>query len=275
MSSPANLLDHPDPEDHIVQLYGTDDRLLTRNVARYLAEGLRRGDGLLVIATREHNQAVTQQLREEPSYAKAVLEGRLVFLDAQATLARLMVADRVDGDLFETVVGEAVRSVQERAGHTGVRAYGEMVGLLWKSGQFSAAVRLEEHWNALLDSSDVSLFCAYPIDVFSEAFTTETVDSVLCAHTHMLPIDQALESALNRAMDEVLGPRMHSLRGLIKANHRPSWGVVPRSEAIVLWLRNNLPGSAGEILDLARRYYQPLSSTRVELAESRSRQTSP
>jgi hypothetical protein len=56
---------------------------------------------------------------------------------------------------------------------------------------------------------------------------------------------------------------MASLRGLIKANYRPSWGVVPRSEAIILWLRNNLPGSAGEILDLAKSYYQPLAAART------------
>lgn len=79
----------------------------------------------------------------------------------------------------------------------------------------------------------------------------------------MVPIDDDLEFALNRAMNEVLGDRVNSLRALIKANHRPSWGEAPRSEAIILWLRNNLPGSAGEIIGLARRYYQPLAAARL------------
>ncbi|MEA2724113.1 MAG: hypothetical protein QOH59_1884, partial [Gemmatimonadales bacterium] len=47
MTSCAELLDQVDPEEHLVQLYGKDDRLLTRNISRFLAEGLRRGDGLL------------------------------------------------------------------------------------------------------------------------------------------------------------------------------------------------------------------------------------
>jgi hypothetical protein len=72
----------------------------------------------------------------------------------------------------------------------------------------------------------------------------------------MLPVDDALESALDRAMSEVLGSRVEGLRTLMKANYRPSWGEVPRTEALILWLRNNLPGSAGEILSLARQYYQ-------------------
>jgi hypothetical protein len=263
MTSCAQLLDHVDPEGHLVQLYGKDDRLLTRNISRFMAEGLRRGDGLLAIASPEHSGSVARQLRSEPRYAKAVLEGSLVFLDAQATLDRLLVAGQPDRELFDSVVGDALKGVQARGGHTGIRAYGEMVGLLWKAGQQTAAIRLEEYWNNLLRSSSISLFCAYPIDIFGEEFRVENMDALLCAHTHMVPIDDDLECALSQAMNEVLGERVAGIRTLIKANHRPSWGDVPRSEAMILWLRNNLPGSASEILGLARQYYQPLVSARL------------
>jgi hypothetical protein len=259
MSSCAELLDRLEPEEHVVQLYGDDDRLLTQNVGRFLEEGLRRGDGLLVIANAEHRGTLARHLKEERGYSKAVLEGRLVFLDAETTLARFMVNGSPDQDLFQRVVGDALRGVQERGGHTGVRAYGEMVGLLWKSREYAAAIRLEELWNELLQSDQVSLFCAYPIDVFSPEFRVGNVDALLCAHTHLLPVDSALEGALNRAMDEVLGARVERLRELIQTNHRPSWGQVPRAEALVLWLRNNLPGSADQILQLARHYYLPLA----------------
>jgi len=39
-----------------------------------------------------------------------------------------------------------------------------------------------------------------------------------------------------------------------------AWAVIPRPEAIILWLRNNLPGSAERILDRARQYYQLAAS---------------
>jgi hypothetical protein len=132
-----------------------------------------------------------------------------------------------------------------------------MVGLLWQAKEYSAAARLEELWNKLLRSSDVRLFCGYPIDIFSPEFRSDRVDALLCAHTHLLPLDPALEGALNRAMDEVLGARVDGLRRLIQTNHRPSWGEIPRAEALVLWLRNNLPGSADRIINLARQYYRP------------------
>jgi DcmR-like sensory protein len=254
------LLNQPAAEEHFVQLYGNDDRHLTRNISRYLAEGLRRGDGLLVIATPEHRGSVVRQMSEERAYARAVLEGRLVFLDAETTLSRFLVKGEPDRARFESVIGEALHGIRHRGAHTGIRAYGEMVGVLWQAGQQAAAVRLEELWNELLHASDVSLFCAYPIDVFGPEFQAASLDAVLCAHTHVLPTDAALEGALNRAMDEVLGDRVQDLRTLIQANHRPAWALVPPPEALILWLRNNLPGSADRILNRAREYYQLAAS---------------
>lgn len=256
MSSCAELLDQLGPPGHVVQLYGQDDRLLSQNVGRFLLEGLKRGDGLLVVATAEHRGTLVRRLKEERGYAQAVLEGRLVFLDAGATLARFMVDGSPDPERFQRVVGEALSGVQARSVHSGVRAFGEMVGLLWQAGQQSAAIRLEELWNELLQTNQVSLFCAYPIDVFGPEFRVANLDAVLCAHSHLLPVDAALIRALDRAMDEVLGDRVEGLRQLIQANHRPSWGEIPKAESLVLWLRNNLPGSAEQILQLARQYYQ-------------------
>lgn len=262
MSSCPELLDRLKPEEHVVQLYGNDDRLLILNVGRFLSEGLKRGDGLLVIATAVHRTSLARQLREDRAYPEAVLEGRLVFLDAEATLGRFLVNGAPDPELFRSVVGETLQGVSGRAVHSGVRAYGEMVGLLWKAGNHAAAVSLEELWNELLKQSDVSLFCAYPIDIFGSDFQPEKVDALLCSHTHLLPVDSALEEAVNRAMEEVLGPRLENIRGLIQANHRPSWGKIPRAEALVLWLRNNLPGSVDQIMARAQEYYQPPAAAR-------------
>jgi hypothetical protein len=135
-----------------------------------------------------------------------------------------------------------------------------MVGLLWLQGQLSAAVRLEQLWNELLEASDVSLYCAYPIDVLGPDFHHASVDPLLCSHTHLVGTEPTLESSLNRAMDEVLGGRVDGLRNLIQSNHRPAWGEVPKAEAIILWLRHNLPGSAEKIIQRTREYQQLASS---------------
>ena len=113
---------------------------------------------------------------------------------------------------------------------------------------------LEEYWNRLLASQAFSLYCAYPI--FGHDFQVATVDAIFCAHSHLLPCGPEVEAALERAMEDVLGPRLERLRPLIKANYRPTWATLPPVESVILWLRNNLGGSADEILTRAGRYYR-------------------
>jgi hypothetical protein len=221
-----------------------------------LLEGLHRGEGLLIIAGREHAAAFRAELdRLGGDSTGAERDGRLVILDAHDTLARFMVGDRPDAERFRATVAAALRSVRRAGG--GLRAYGEMVGILWEAGDTEGAAELEGFWNRVLAETEVDLYCAYPIDVFGSDFRTAVVDEILCAHTHLVPSGGSdLERAIERAMSDVLGSRAEGLRPLMKANHRPAWGNVPPGEAVILWLRNNLPDYADEIVGRARRYYQ-------------------
>jgi MEDS: MEthanogen/methylotroph, DcmR Sensory domain len=186
MSTWSELLDRAEPEAHFVQLYGEDDQLLTRNVSRYLVEGLRRGDGLVVFATSGHFDAIMRQLEAEcPGAPEAHRQGRLVFHDARATLDRFMVDGQPDHDKFLSVVGPVVNAVRARSQSGGLRAFGEMVGLLWTDGRQAAAARLDDLWNELLVGSGCSLFCAYPIDILDGESHVGGLDAVLRSHTHM------------------------------------------------------------------------------------------
>src|SRR6202011_5954575 len=144
---------------------------------------------------------------------KAAREGRLVMLGAEETLSRIMSDGQPDWNRFDQTVGALIRELQSRTLNGQVRAYGEMVGLLWNSGHSAEAERLENLWNRLLTASGISLFCAYQIDVFGKEFQTGVLDGVLCSHTHVLSAQPGsiLETAVNRAIDEVLGARAESV----------------------------------------------------------------
>lgn len=186
MSSWNDLLDEGRAGEHFVQLYGEDHQLLTRNVSRYLAEGLRRGDGLIVIASFDHAAAIRRHLGEAcPEVPAALLDGRLLFLDARATLETFLVEGVLDRQRFEAVVGGVLREVLARSASGQVRAFGEMVALLWADGRTDAALLLEEYWNELLHGPPFSLFCAYPMDIFSPDADLGGVGAVLRAHSHM------------------------------------------------------------------------------------------
>ncbi len=258
MTSCEYLVEKTEPQ-HLVQLHEADGRVLTRNVGRYLSEGLKQGDGLVVIATRVHREAFARQLtRLGWDLQTALRERRVLLLDAEETLAQLCVNGQPNWDCFERTIERVMRDVQPREGHTRLRAYGEMVGVLWKAKQFSAAIQLEEFWNKLLKAVGFKLFCAYPIDVFGDEFHTSAVDELLCAHTHLVPCGEAgaVESALDRAMEEIIGPDVQKMKLVLRGNQRPSWAAMPEGESTILSLRSTAPQRAGEVLSRARQHYQ-------------------
>ena len=183
----GDLLVHPREGDHLVELYGNDDRLLATHVGRYLAAGLRRLDGLVVIATPAHAKAITRYLADtEPVGApEAERVGRLRYLDAATTLSRLLKDGRPDATLFHSVVSEPLREARRRSGSGQVRAFGEMVGLLWTEGRHADAATLEGFWNAALLESGCSLYCAYPIDFAGACPSSADLTPIVASHTHL------------------------------------------------------------------------------------------
>jgi hypothetical protein len=250
------LLENPEPEGgHLVQFYGADYRLLIRNLTFYLGEGLKRGQGALVIAGAERNADLVRQLQQAGvDVEQALRTRRLLFLDAHQTLARFMVDGLPDQRRFERTLEAALGKIEAQE-DSGLRAYGEMVGILWKAEQFSAAILLEQFWNSLLSRWSFHLFCAYPIDIFDEDFQAAHLDALLCAHTHLLPTasNEELDGAIDRAMDEILGARVEDLRLRMRADDRPDWAAIPRAEGMLFWLRHNLPEHSDTIIARARQ----------------------
>jgi hypothetical protein len=133
-------------------LYEADEAALTHNVGQYLWEGIRQGDGVLVIAMPEHQELFRGHLVSLGADLAVLLKNhQLVFADAELTLSEIMAGGQPDWRNFERVIRGAMRRVRPAIGKQGLRAYGEMVGMLWKVRQFAAAIRLEQLWNKLLE----------------------------------------------------------------------------------------------------------------------------
>jgi hypothetical protein len=154
------------PCDHFMQVYADDDVLLT-SLERFAAGGLRAGDGVVVIATPAHRSLLEGRLLAQGlDLAAARLSEQYVDLDAEETLATFMTAGWPDDERF----GKAVSGILARArlAHRRVRAFGEMVAVLWANGHAGATVRLEYLWKRFCDRDGLSLFCAYPKSGFTE-----------------------------------------------------------------------------------------------------------
>ena len=85
MTSWESVLDNPEPHGHFVQLYDDDTKTLARNVGRYLSQGLKCGDGLLVVATKEHEQAFMSAIRDSGEDPEAAIRTNFIFRSCSRT----------------------------------------------------------------------------------------------------------------------------------------------------------------------------------------------
>lgn len=170
---------------HTVLFY-RDDAAVFGKVAAHIISALRSGAPALVIAKPRLVEHVTIDLHREhvDGTPFGPGRGRLLALDAAATLERVCTNGRLDAARFERVIGEAL-DVLETPGRD-VTAYGEMVGILCERGDFAAAVELERMWGRLLAKRQASLLCGYSQRLFSHSSTRGFYRDIRAAHDAVL-----------------------------------------------------------------------------------------
>jgi hypothetical protein len=151
---------------HDVHFYRTEDSL-TASVVEFLSDAIRVGQPIIVIATEAHRQAFANGLRAQRLDPDALLAGRLaIWLDARETLESFMENGLPNRELFNATVGSVFARILDKRQYLVVRAFGEMVDLLWKAGNSEGAILLEELWNDLAHQYKYSLLCGYSVDNF-------------------------------------------------------------------------------------------------------------
>jgi hypothetical protein len=154
------------PNDHVVQIYETEEVFLN-TLVDFIGNGVNAGDSVIVIATKEHLQALYERLSAYTLKVHSLIsEGQYIPLDAAETLSKFMVDGYPDEQRFNEVVSGVL--VKARNKNRQVRAFGEMVALLWAERNYSATVALEHMWNRFCARESFCLFCAYPKSGFTQ-----------------------------------------------------------------------------------------------------------
>jgi signal transduction histidine kinase len=175
---------------HVVQFYEDAD-FLAETVSIFLAAGWEAGAPLVVVARPDHLSRIGDKLRSKGiDAADARAAGRLAFLDADATLSTFIVDSMPDPDLFAAQFGQVLEKA-ERVGRPGAlpRVYCEIVDLVWKDGNPSAAIRIEELWSNLGRSHPFALMCGYHMDRFSAESDAERFNTVCSTHANVGPAE--------------------------------------------------------------------------------------
>ncbi len=237
----------PGRHDHFVQLYQEVDGL-AHAVARYIGTGLERGEAGIIIATPAHREAFIARIAGGQA---AIEEGRLQVLDAERALARFMANGMPQWQRFRQAIGGLIAELRLR--YPTVRAYGEMVDVLWQRGEREAAIRLEQYWNELGRLQTFSLFCAYRMDPLDSAAYGGPLESVCKAHTHLIPSHDAVrfDAAVHEVTRKVLDAPLAQILLSLAATHRPAtW--MPAGQATLFWLKQNMPRTAEKVLNALR-----------------------
>jgi hypothetical protein len=178
-----DLLVEPIAGDHFVQLYKEEEHLVEA-VTLFAGQGLGRGHAVILVMAPAHRDAVERSLKAQDFAVQGLQRlGQLVLVDAEALLAKLMHDGMPDPELFKEAVGSLVASVSLPGRRPRVRVVGEMVHLLWASGNLPAALRLEELWNGAVAAQSLSLFCAYGLNGGGRA---EFPEALCAAHSHVI-----------------------------------------------------------------------------------------
>ena len=141
----------------------------------------------MVIATADHRPAIEAELiRRGFDVPRLKESGELTSTDADAMLRKFMRDGTPDGTRFRDAMGPVLDGISgTRSGQT-IRAYGEMVDVLWRAGRTVAAVKLEMLWNELARTHAFSLLCGYSMGSF---YKSASIDEVCEHHTHVVSAD--------------------------------------------------------------------------------------
>ena len=249
------LLAAPAPASHIVQLYDHDAFLETA-VAHFAAEGLQRGEAVLLTGTDTHLEAICRRLGAEGVDASAAARsGQLALSDVHEAIGLIAPQGQLDEPRFTAATRDAIAQTLGERRFAGLRWWGEITNTLYHRGHAEAGFRAEELGDAAAKELGFTIFCSFLCDRFNPQAYDGALHTVCCQHSHVIPADDYGHHriAVNRAIGEVVG----DLRGTLLQSLASWKGVpfeAPSSQALLFWVRDELPQHFDAVLERTREH---------------------
>ena len=171
------------PCDHLVQIYESDKYFLD-TLEGFAGCGLLSGDSVVIIATQIHLDGLNTRLQKQGFNLNHIkTTDQYIPIEANEALSKFLVNNWPDEKLFNDFVSEVV--ARAKVNGRKVRAFGEMVAVLWEQGHNGATVQLENLWHQFHSKDQFSLYCAYPKSGFTQN-AHESVNAICSAHSVMI-----------------------------------------------------------------------------------------
>ena len=253
----CGLLAGAAPRDHIVQLY-QDQQFLNRAVCRFAAAAIANGEGVILVPTVAHWDAFRPRLESEGVDVKAAEKrGQLTIVDADNLLPTFMRDGMPDSPVFLGLAANVVSQARGDGRYPKVRWWGEMVNLLWERGDVAASMNLEDLFDKLAHEQDIAIFCSFLMDNFNGDVHARMLPRLSENHSHLIPVEDysRLERAVSEALRNAVGPDESSVLEDRLLSRYPGSFHMPRSQALLLALRQTLPLVADDVLQRSQSLY--------------------
>ncbi|MEO8467626.1 MAG: MEDS domain-containing protein [Gammaproteobacteria bacterium] len=252
------LLATAGPRDHIVQLY-QDQQFLNRAVCRFAASAIANGEGVILVPTSAHWQAFRPRLEAEGVNIEDAQEcGQLTVVDADELLPTFMRDAMPDAPVFLGLAANVIAKAHGEGRYPKVRWWGEMVNVLWERGDVAASMHLEDQFDRLAKEHEIAIFCSFVMDNFNGEVHSRMLPRLAQNHSHLIPVEDyaRLERAVVDALREIVGSdEARVLEQQLLSDHVPTFQM-PRSQALLLALRDTLPRLADSVLTRSREFYR-------------------
>jgi hypothetical protein len=249
------------PRDHIVQLY-QDQQFLNRAVCRFAAAAITNGEGVILVPTVAHWDAFRPRLEDEGIDVKAAeRSGQLTIVDADDLLPTFMRETMPDSPVFLGLAADVISRAKGDGRYPKIRWWGEMVNLLWERGDVAASMALEDLFDELAHKQDIAIFCSFLMDNFNGDVHARMLPRLGENHSHLIPVEDyaRLERAVSNALRETVGPdECMVLESQLLAQYSSPFHM-PRSQALLLALRQTLPVVADDVLRRSSTLYRAAS----------------
>lgn len=171
------------PCDHVVQIY-ENDKIFMDSLEGFVGSGLLAGDSVIIIATKEHLAILEGRLKNQGFNINSLIANdQYIPVEVKEALSNFFINKWPDEQLFTQFVATLIERAKRN--NCKVRAFGEMVAILWEQGFNGATVQLENLWNQLHKKDEFSLFCAYPKIGFTQD-ANDSIETICSSHTKVI-----------------------------------------------------------------------------------------
>jgi CheY-like chemotaxis protein len=167
-------------------LFYSGQSSFVETLAQFLRPALTAGESTVVIVTNSKREALVHRLQAMGFDVPALIEeGRYISLDPTQVLSAFMVEGMPERKRFQKIAGGIIQTATKalKREHTRVAICGECATLLWSQGNAEAALRLEQLWNEIAESSAIHILCAYPLASFEGVVGRDVQEQVSQEHS--------------------------------------------------------------------------------------------